>query len=534
MMSYQKIEDRRKKEVGTQRKNIHHQSSTTNRRMNRIPAPNDSYDHDNSTVANLTSLRAVIASFEATINSLDNSIETLLQRLSALSHRAQTCACHLKAVQAQIHAANDHDGTINTNDNDNDNVNDASSSNGHVSLVKITCPALYETATGLRDLKTSLTTELSVLAKARNESQKAIAHVLLEEAQLMQELYGDLEHDEGDIEEEEDKNNGDDDDDDHVFKRDRTSTTTSIAPAKPADMWLDRASAFQQDEVSQFALQMNAVPPLITDPSSITSSMTNDNAIDITLHKPLHETESVEAQEGVYYKKAMERGQQGVLRNGDDDAGSVYTQGTRGTLMSNYSMTSHATASHRWQQRKMAAAHAKQSHHHHNHSTGGSSSHPNGLSSLTDRSETEFRNRKRYGSLTYLCDMLQDTYGRGSTLSLVQGDDILPPMTTLTDLVRVVHSNESESNQRKREGRGDGSSSGGGMATASSSQAFKTDRPDLFSTPKRQLLVKRANVKDDHTSNLLSAMNNAKEKEDSGLFQLAEDDASLEDGSTVA
>lgn len=139
--------------------------------MNRIPAPNDSYDHNHSILANLTSLRATIASFEATIQSLDDSIEGLMERLLAISTRAQSCASQLQSLQRKLKDKK----AANSNENE-------------MYHVKTTCPALYETATGLRSIQTSLVQELSVLTKARHASQEAIAQVLREEAHLLEEL----------------------------------------------------------------------------------------------------------------------------------------------------------------------------------------------------------------------------------------------------------------------------------------------------------------------------------------------------------
>lgn len=244
---------------------------------------------------------------------------------------------------------------------------------------------------------------------------------------------------------------------------------------------------------------MNSVPPLRVESSSLPL-----NPKDIP---------SVEANEADYYPNAL---QEEAQRTPDmvpslDDA-SVYTEATRGTLVSNYSMTSHATASHRWQQRKMAAAY---SHQLKNRKATESSS------SLSSSQTESVRNRTKYASLTYTCDMLHDTYGLGSTLDRLQGNDVVPPIQSLTDLVRIQ--------PLRDEGGGNGKN--GTQGTKGDER--KNRGGDSFSTPKRQLLVNRSIERDSKRSvedelSVAKGSTSALEK-DSKLFQLTEDPLLEED-----
>ena len=62
-----------------------------------IPAPTDSYDHDNCTKANLASIRALVAAFDASLDSLNDTISIQMKRLDDISKRASKCEEQLNA-----------------------------------------------------------------------------------------------------------------------------------------------------------------------------------------------------------------------------------------------------------------------------------------------------------------------------------------------------------------------------------------------------------------------------------------------------
>jgi len=343
--------------------------------MQGIPAPTDSYDHENSTKANMTSIRAMIAVFDASMDSLHATIDHHIDRLDDISKRASDCQKQWKSLCDESGGDKDHNSN---------------------SVITITCPSAYEDVIDeSKDLQSDL---LSALSKAREGANSAIRAVLREEALAME--------------------------------------TT----AKPSDVWLDRASAFDERIACQNALQMNTVPPLTvgsdnsvktTSTSTCTSSSTCSNG-----------KMTVFGEEAKYYKdgavreKIMEGPSSSQLEppkkrdttpdtgsgSGDDDMSvmnqSVMSEQTgRGTLYTNYSMLSQGTASHRRRQRKLTAALSRKN--------------ANGLAEKTGRSDvgtTSSRQHMMTGSLPYVCEMLHDTHRLG-----LDGH-VFPPVEDVCDL----------------------------------------------------------------------------------------------------
>ena len=207
--------------------------------------------------------------------------------------------------------------------------------------------------------------------------------------------------------------------------------------AKPSDIWLDRASAFDEKLACQTALHMNSVPPLVAGA---------DNSVKVGPYAKMTVTEEEAAyyRDGSLQEKITESQSQleskknrNKTTDAQEDDVSIMGQSHfsaqtgRGTLYTNYS---EGTASHRRRQRKISAARRRKN--------------SNGVVDNTDRSGSIQRHRNidagsssrqhlMTGSLPYVCEMIHDTHRLGK----LQDSHIFPQVEDLCDLF-IYGSNE--------------------------------------------------------------------------------------------
>lgn len=442
-----------------------------------IPAPTDSYDHENCTKANLTSIRALIAAFDSSMDSLHDSINHQIARLDGISERAARCEEEWRQVK-------EGGGKNNSNKSDNGgskvlSQNQDEHAHAHTNahealttseaLIRVICPSAYDdaintTRTRIRNASdksnssqnknspastadTILNPHMpieSAVTRARSKANSAIRTILREEAQTFE------------------------------------------ATAKPSDAWLDRGSGFDTGIASREALRMNSVPPLLVGVHNSVKVTCND-----------WDRRTVAGEEINYYKDCYDQNQgvgqgQGLgskERNHSQtslesrknnpsmdmntrtssgmrvdsprtltDEGSILMnqsqmsmseQTGRNTIYTNYS---EGTASHRRRQRKqklaasasasrrrnnLAGAHVQVDGHRsdgyghgNSHTRGGG--HGNSGFNINAGTGTTSSSRQHLmsGSLPYICEMIHDTHRLGT----IRGAHIFPPVENVCDL----------------------------------------------------------------------------------------------------
>ena len=236
---------------------------TTSCTTQKIPIPTDSYDHLSCDAATLTSIKTLITCFDTTMDSFHESIDTISNRLDLLTERTMRIQNRLNSSQNQI----EEEGEKNKNQNPSQNPNE----NG-MDIAKVTYPALYEHATQLKNIKSTLYRHSSAITIAKQKANDAVKLLLLQEVNNHNSDSDDSDDSDGDIDDKDDNNvkkeaaakssttsNFNDDDDDEGKEQNRTTSAT----AKPSDEWLDRPSAFEERSNCNTAIQIDTVPPLL-------------------------------------------------------------------------------------------------------------------------------------------------------------------------------------------------------------------------------------------------------------------------------
>jgi hypothetical protein len=402
-----------------------------------IPAPTDSYDHDNSTRANMTSVKALIASFDASMDSLSVTIEEEMKRLDQIQIRIENYQkletvekgnfiekdCIIRVVCPSTFLDQDHG-----NDNNKNTAGTRCSTTAVVPFATTTNKNRSGASTSHSRSRSAIQCEpfyfpgLSSIYKAKQAATDAILTVLKEEALTMQ--------------------------------------TT----AKPSDVWLDRACACEEAKECRTALLKYRVPPLLasTNQNSSTSSSIRENISKCSKSNRMK-------QEAEYYRKGMSamlnesntRNARKQEEKGLDDRSVVtsmmnqsvasgritaYTMGNYST----YSQNTQGTASYRRRQRKIRAATTslamkEKVNELDDGSHGEEGNDENGI--VTKSTPTAYEtlgvpygkgthfgtsSRQHFmsGGLSYICEMLHDTYGLGN----IHQSNIYPKVQNVCDL----------------------------------------------------------------------------------------------------
>ena len=130
-----------------------------------IPIPTDSYDNATCDLATLTAIKTLVTCFDSTMDSLQESINKVSHRLDILSERTIIIQQRLKARKKKQRINNDRHKSI------NDDIN----------ISTVTFPAMYEHATQLQSLQNILYRQSSALSRAKQKSHDAVKSLLLEE-----------------------------------------------------------------------------------------------------------------------------------------------------------------------------------------------------------------------------------------------------------------------------------------------------------------------------------------------------------------
>jgi len=442
-----------------------------------IPTPTDSYDHAHCSLATVTSLRALLASFDATVESLSDTVIGHMDRLDSLTERARRCQD--KVDRLRKHKDKDQEST-------GGNRNEGEGESNTVRTIKISCPDCYESVTKMDDIRFELRRQRinmkattknttapqtkidysnsnsnsnsntttcnngndndndnesgsndnyvvrsSALARARSKSNAAVLSVLQREADGNFEgtAVTDIEHDDA-------SNN---------------TATATATEARPSDVWLDRASAFEETKSARLAVRLDAVPSLVV---GTNNSVTIYAAHDDNTTNPNRNDNTVEEEEANYYKLGLRQYERdrssstcsaegSSLRHTCSQQGSVTTDISSGTIGTNYSVLSHATASYRRRQRMQAAASSRRA-------AGAAPEQDNATNSMSsiiyhginDRNAATnginntslARQQAMTGSLPYLCELLHDTYGLGTLPNDFEGGNVFKEVHDVCDL----------------------------------------------------------------------------------------------------
>lgn len=399
----------------------------------RIPIPTDSYDHSTCDLATLTSIKALITCFDTTMDSFHESIETLIKRLDALTERTTKIQNRIELMQQiENEEKQANEDVVVEEEEVQIDGDQPQKQRTKMKIAKVTYPALYEHATQMKDITSALYRQSSAISLAKERAGDAIKSLLLEEL-AMNEV-------------------------DNNVASASTATETSTAAetimptsAKPSDEWLDRASAFEERSNCNMAIQVDTVPPLLSENSvktinSVNTMMNNYSCNYNHNDNGNHNTNNAMfVEEVLYYEKGLEEQEQeddkaststgnnavidtstvqqstnrSLILDYYDDSMSVMSEFTRGavgatvgvsehsTVISSYSTVSQSatSASRRRRQRKvMAMADASSP-----------SMRDKIMKDNTNRkwssSASSSRQQAFSGSVSYVCDLLHDTYG---------------------------------------------------------------------------------------------------------------------------
>ncbi len=381
-----------------------------------IPVPTDSYDHENCNKANVTSIRALIAAFDASMDSLHNSINIQMAKLDDISKRVEACQQQWSDVG------------VTTIGDDDDNVK----------MFRINIPSNYEDVIRGSCEEAFASPIESALVRARDEANAAIRSILREEAM--------------------------------------TFETT----AKPSDAWLDRGAGFDRVRACRIAQGMHSVPPLVLpadnsvkgsrigsfsgeNVSTSNSSTCGDGTSASASEAPCYAVVKEEIKyykEGIAHLHEMKNPSQTQHNNRNqpqhastptpDDEGSILMNQSymseytgRGTL---YTHCSEGTASHRRRQRKLAASMRRKNAMDGGGGGGGSGDDPilrrvgsGGSVNMQHVGSgahiSSSRQHLMSGSLPYVCEMIHDTHQLGSIRDGAVGHgNVFPEVKDLCDL----------------------------------------------------------------------------------------------------
>ena len=247
-----------------------------NQQMIRIPIPTDSYDQISCDQATITSIKMLITTFDTTMDSFHESIDKLSSRLDILGQRTT------KLQRRILEDSRENGAAVGGNEDDNNlgvagEEKNESSNEIMSNIRKVSFPVLYDHATGMKDVTSSLYQSSSAITNAKQKANEAIKRLLLEE--LTEDTTNEEEqqiknsHDNNDIQKKEHSSfNYPYNEIPQIMPTTTTTTTsssTAIHNAKPSDEWLDRPSAFEERSNSKIAMQIHTVPPLILNENSV-------------------------------------------------------------------------------------------------------------------------------------------------------------------------------------------------------------------------------------------------------------------------
>lgn len=354
-----------------------------------IPAPTDSYDHKNSTEANITSLKALLAAFDASMDSFEHSIDSEMERLDQLEKRLHNCRKKSEneeepvGVETIIHASS------------------------------------FEQAIGEQNSNVAKDCKLSEMFKAKQSAYKAILGVLQKEIQSKQE-------------------DGENDVSDESISKESKSFTKLNDEPKPSDEWLDRPLAFELEKSCKDAIEKLTRTPLFPSPDNTVSAsnlLPDANIMKQNIHSCIYKQEKGYYRDGLmdlaakakYPKDETQNEDMSILMNQSFSSG----KGTVYTTFGNQSVISHATqgtAAYRRQQRKMKR----------NRATASRTLESDRNNSLTNNARNDYNSASRQhlisGSIPYVCELIHDTHGLGTVKEAQKGVGCFPPVEKVTDL----------------------------------------------------------------------------------------------------
>ena len=152
----------------------------------KIPIPTDSYDHSSCDVATLSSIKTLITCFDTTMDSFHESIDKLSNRLDMLTERTTQIQNRLDDSML-LH--NEHQ------DGEGGEQNSNSNGNGNNKIAQVTYPALYEHATQLKNIKSTLYRHASAITIAKQRANDAVKLLLLQEVNQNDDDSDQDEHD---------------------------------------------------------------------------------------------------------------------------------------------------------------------------------------------------------------------------------------------------------------------------------------------------------------------------------------------------
>ncbi len=455
-----------------------------------IPAPTDSYDHENCTQANLTSIRALIAAFDASMDSLHESIQGEIKRIDEITSRAKRC--ELQWDEMRNEHKHEHECSRDGNTKGLELDSSKLESTFEDSIVQICLPSTYEE---IFNHKTNQSLDHehgyeSAIAKARDQANAAIKSILREDAMTFE------------------------------------------SNAKPSDAWLDRGVGFDQKSACDASRKMLSVPPLLIGAhNSIHDVSVRGNVhgnANVSTSTSASASAKVVREEIEYYKNGMNQLQSrkstatlaasdvSRIGAGADDEVSLmnqsYTSGQTGfgTLYSTYS---EGTASHRRRQRKLASAMRRKKQMEgmsgggigegvSGVGTGGGieiNSGNLGFGGGVGKSLQSSRQHLMSGSLPYVCEMIHDTHYLGS----VHSKNVFPEVENVCDLF-IYGTGEMAYEIKNLPSTSSGDSSGNSIIASNPSNRSKQTHEGVVATKTGR-------------------------KSSSELFRLAENDASIEE-----
>ena len=354
-----------------------------------IPAPTDSYDHKNSTEANITSLKALLAAFDASMDSFEQSIDSEMERLDEIEKRLHNCRLN--------------------------------SENGEESLgvENIVYPSSFEQAIGEQNSDVLKDCKLSEMFKAKQSAYKAILGVLQNEIESKQD-------------------NGENDASDESISKESKSMTKSNDEPKPSDEWLDRPLAFELEKSCKDAIEKLTRTPLFPSPDNTVSAsnlLPDANIMKQNIQSCIYKQEKGYYRDGLmdlaakakYPKDETQNEDMSILMNQSFSSG----KGTVYTTFGNQSVISHATqgtAAYRRQQRKMKR----------NRATASRTLESDRNNTLTNNARNDYNSASRQhlisGSIPYVCELIHETNGLGTVKEAQKGVGCFPPVEKVTDL----------------------------------------------------------------------------------------------------
>ena len=244
-----------------------------NQQMIRIPIPTDSYDQTSCDQATISSIKMLITTFDTTMDSFHESIDKLSSRLDVLGQRTmklqhrilEDSKKNVSLVGADGSEKNEREVEEEKNELSNENMSN---------IRKVSFPVLYDHATQMKDVTSSLYKSSSAIMAAKQKANEAIKRLLLEE--LTQDSTSNEEEEQMKNSHDNNCNQKKEDSSFNYLNNDipqmmtcTTSTSATAHSAKPSDEWLDRPSAFEERSNSKIAMQIHTVPPLILHENSV-------------------------------------------------------------------------------------------------------------------------------------------------------------------------------------------------------------------------------------------------------------------------